>query len=154
MQHKLIILGVAILAAGALWYGMSQSTDPAATIVTSSVAGTSNTPGGAVMPGPVDKDTQQILEILLALRAVKLDETIFSSNSFISLKDFSTKIIPEPAGRPDPFAPFDSVSSSVVVPSASNNQTTQSPQSQSSQTLDKLQTLKTLQKTQTKTTGQ
>jgi len=101
-----MILGIAILAAGALWYGLSQSSAPAPTIVTSSANGTSNTPGGALTPGPVDKDTQQILEILLALRSVKLDDAIFSNNSFISLKDFSTKIIPEPVGRPDPFAPL------------------------------------------------
>jgi hypothetical protein len=106
MQRKILVLGVAVIAAAALWYGMSQSSAPDTTIVTSSAAGTSNTPGGVVTPGPVDKDTQQILEILLALRAVKLDETLFSNQAFISLKDYSTQIVPEPVGRPDPFAPL------------------------------------------------
>ncbi|MBI2030214.1 hypothetical protein HYT05_01185 [Candidatus Kaiserbacteria bacterium] len=106
MQRKLLVLGVAVIAAAALWYGMSQSSAPDTTIITSSVEGTSNTPGGVVTPGPVDKDTQQILEILLALRAVKLDETLFSNQAFISLKDYSTQIVPEPVGRPDPFAPL------------------------------------------------
>lgn len=106
MQRKLLVLGVAVIAAAALWYGMSQSSAPDTTIITSSAEGTSNTPGGVVTPGPVDKDTQQILEILLALRAVKLDETLFSNQAFISLKDYSTQIVPEPVGRPDPFAPL------------------------------------------------
>ncbi|MBI5003554.1 hypothetical protein HZC00_00455 [Candidatus Kaiserbacteria bacterium] len=106
MKRKILILGVAVLAAAALWFGMSQSSAPASTIITSSVDGSSNAPGGVVTPGPVDKDTQQILEILLALRAVKLDDSIFSNNAFISLKDFSTQVVPEPVGRPDPFAPL------------------------------------------------
>ncbi|MBM3261371.1 hypothetical protein FJY93_03045 [Candidatus Kaiserbacteria bacterium] len=116
MQHKMVLIGIAVLAAGALWYGMSQ-TSSSTTIVTSNTAGTSNVVGGTVTAGPVDKDTQRILEILLALRAVSLDDVIFSNPSFISLKDFSTKIIPEPVGRPDPFAPLDH-----TIPSAQAQQ--------------------------------
>jgi len=115
MQRKMLVLGIGIFAAVAIWYGLSQSSAPATTIVTSGPNGTSNTPGGIVTAGPVDKDTQQILEILLALRTVKLDDAIFSNTSFLSLKDFSTQIMPEPVGRPDPFAPLgSSINTSVL----------------------------------------
>lgn len=147
MQHKLVIIGIAVLAAVAIWYGMSQTSSSATTIVTSSAAGTSNVPGGAVTPGPVDKDTQQILEILLALRAVKLDETLFSNQAFISLKDFSTQIIPEPVGRPDPFAPLGVIASPVSVTAG----TPLPPTTPLNSTADKLNALQKLQQSQTKT---
>ena len=138
MQRKMLVLGVAVIAAAALWYGMSQSSAPETTIVTSSAAGTSNTPGGVVTPGPVDKDTQQILEILLALRAVKLDETLFSNQAFISLKDFSTPIVPEPVGRPDPFAPL-GVGGPISTTGPAGASAGQSPQSDKIGNLQKLQ---------------
>jgi|SRR3989344_4164518 len=49
---------------------------------------------------------RSIVETLLALRAVSLSGTIFSDPVFQVLKDFGTPIIPEQAGRPNPFAPL------------------------------------------------
>lgn len=138
MQRKILVVGVAFVAAAALWYGMSRSSDSATTIVTSSAAGTSNNPGGVVTPGPVDKDTQQILEILLALRAVKLDEMLFSNPAFVSLKDFSTQIVPETVGRPDPFAPLGANGSSSAA-GASGASTTPSSAADKAGALQKLQ---------------
>ena len=46
-----------------------------------------------------------IVDTLLTLRAVTLSGTIFSDPAFGTLRDFGTQIIPEPIGRPNPFAP-------------------------------------------------
>lgn len=144
LQHKLVVLGVALVAAGALWYGMSESSSQAPTIVASGAA--QGTTGSVANGAPLDKDSQRILEILLALRSVKLDDAIFSSNSFISLKDFSTPIVPEPVGRADPFAPLGTAASApapaALLPGASA--TSSLPAS------EKVKTLESLQKSQTK----
>lgn len=108
-QHKFVVLIVAIVVAGGLWYGMSQSSTPSSGIVATNPDGTpvaTDSTGALTAAAPTDPDTQNILSILLALRSVKLDDTIFSNPAFMSLKDFSTQILAEPAGRPDPFAPL------------------------------------------------
>ncbi|MEK7479783.1 MAG: hypothetical protein AAB665_00680 [Patescibacteria group bacterium] len=50
-----------------------------------------------------DKD---LVATLLALRSVSLSGTILSDPAFLGLKDFGTEIVPEPVGRPNPFAPL------------------------------------------------
>lgn len=48
-----------------------------------------------------------LLSILIDLRLIKLDDSIFSSQAFQSLRDFGQDIVPEPIGRENPFAPVD-----------------------------------------------
>lgn len=92
-QHKLIIIiAVAVVALG-VWYGLSGSAPSSPLITTTPIQ------GGA---------DQELVSTLLALRAVKLDGTIFTDATFVDLRDFSTQIIPEPVGRPNPFAPISS----------------------------------------------
>ena len=91
-QNKIVVVGLISLAvAGAAWYGLTSS-PPTDTLVTT----------GAVVNAP----GADLVETLLALRAVKLDGAIFSEPAFAALVDFSTPIIPEPVGRPNPFAPL------------------------------------------------
>lgn len=113
LQNKIAVIVIAILLAGGVWYGMSQ-TAPEPTIAVSGVAAD----GSATGVAPADPETQEILNILATLRAVTLDGSIFSDQVFRSLKDFSTTIVPEPVGRPDPFAPL-GVSGGTVKPPAS-----------------------------------
>ena len=90
-QHKFfIILGGIALAFG-VWYSLSPDKNAA---VLSSEGG-----GG---PG------QDVVDTLRQLDAVVLEGSIFSERSFSVLKDFSTQIISEPVGRPNPFAPLSS----------------------------------------------
>ena len=94
LKNKLVLVTVAIIIAGAVWYVMTSNPAEPNVSGTPSAAGTSAT---------VD---QGIVPTLLTLRAVKLDGTIFSNPTFLSLKDYSTEIVPEPVGRTNPFAPL------------------------------------------------
>jgi hypothetical protein len=94
LRYKFIILTVAILVAGAAWWGLSGSgTSPS---LLSTEGGTSG----------LSAADQNLVATLLQLRAVKLDGTIFTEPTFRALQDFSTQIVPEPVGRPNPFAPI------------------------------------------------
>ena len=57
--------------------------------------------------GPVESTVdRELVETLLALRAVTLSGSIFQDIAFQSLKDFGTPIMPEPIGRENPFTPY------------------------------------------------
>ena len=93
-QHKLLVILGVIMAAGFAWYFL---------------LGSSPAPASPLSATPVNganASDKNIVATLLTLHAVTLDGTIFSNPVFVSLKDFSTAIVPEPVGRPDPFAPF------------------------------------------------
>lgn len=49
---------------------------------------------------------QELIALLLELRSIKLDVSLFDSEEFISLQDFSQELVPEPVGRTNPFAPL------------------------------------------------
>ena len=48
---------------------------------------------------------EDLVALLFRLQSLKLDQSIFTSPVFRSLKDFSQEIPSEPVGRPNPFAP-------------------------------------------------
>jgi hypothetical protein len=103
-----IIVGV-VLALLAAWWSLSGSA-PSDGVLTAQGAET-------VAPG-----SQDIVSTLLQLRTVSLSGTIFSDPSFSTLRDFGTQIVPEPVGRPNPFAPF---SSRSVNPATNSSTSTQ-----------------------------
>ena len=107
-QHKLIVALVAIVILGIGWYALSGTPASTPTLTSTSVSWSS----------PAE---QNLVSTLLALRAVKLDASIFSDTAFMSLKDFSTQIVPEPVGRANPFAPL-STSASVSATSTKSAQ--------------------------------
>jgi|SRR3989344_4493695 len=51
-------------------------------------------------------DRSELLTTLLELKSLTLDESLFTSNAFRSLRDFSQRLVPEPVGRRNPFAPI------------------------------------------------
>ncbi len=68
----------------------------------------------------VDKDSLDILTLLDRMHHLSLDGSVFSGALFQSLKDFGVKILPEPYGRPNPFAPISSRGAPAkTAPSAS-----------------------------------
>jgi len=94
MRHKLILI-LAVVVAGVAWWGLSGTGSSSPPIL--------STQGIDETLNPINQD---LVATLLALRAVKLDGAIFSEPAFQTLEDFSTQIIPEPFGRPDPFKPL------------------------------------------------
>ena len=74
----------------------------------------------------VDSD---VVGVLLQLRAVSLSGTIFSDPTFQVLQDFGSEIIPEPVGRPNPFAPLGSsvAATTTATTSAATSTATQRP---------------------------
>jgi hypothetical protein len=94
LGHKILLVVLAILVAAGVWFGLtSSSTSEGDSLLSSEVVSTG---------GP----EQELVSTLLALRAVKLEGAIFSDPAFMSLKDYSTQIVPEAVGRPNPFAPL------------------------------------------------
>jgi len=97
-QNKLLVIIIALVVAGGVWYGLSQSGEPEPLLSTTAADGTSIT----------QSTDQEIIGTLLALRAVTLSGSIFTDPSFLTLQDFGTPIVAEPVGRENPFAPLGS----------------------------------------------
>ncbi len=49
---------------------------------------------------------QDLISLLLELKSIRLDDSIFSDPAFNSLQDFSQELVQEPIGRMNPFAPL------------------------------------------------
>ncbi len=66
-------------------------------------------------PSAVKAPEQDFLPLLLRIQNITLDEKLFLDPVFRALVDFGQKIIPEPIGKPNPFAGvlYSSVDSSV-----------------------------------------
>jgi hypothetical protein len=61
--------------------------------------------------------TQDFLTLLLNVKNIKLDDTIFSDPAFNSLHDSSITLTPDGTeGRPNPFAQFGNDSGAIVAP--------------------------------------
>ena len=89
---------LAIVVAIAAWYVLGGGSGDEQLLVTENFA------------TPASQAEKDLVATLLELRSVTLDGTIFSDPVFKSLKDFGSQIIPEPVGRPNPFAPLSSPS--------------------------------------------
>lgn len=50
---------------------------------------------------------QELITLLLELRSIRLDLSLFDDVDFRSLTDFSQELVPEPVGRPNPFSPLE-----------------------------------------------
>lgn len=68
-------------------------------------------PTGAINETGIVRDNSghegsEVVEMLIKLRAIKMDAGFFENKSFNSLIDNSVELAPEPAGRANPFAPL------------------------------------------------
>jgi hypothetical protein len=97
-QHRIFVVVAGLAIAFGVWYALTPS---APTSALSSDGGSG--------PG------QDVVDTLRELDAVKLDGTLFTEPTFSSLKDFSTEIVPEPVGRPNPFAPLTSAAQATAT---------------------------------------
>lgn len=90
-RYALLIIVIFVIAGGVAWYGLygKSGEEPILSTDTSSLTD----------PG------QALVQTLLAVRGITLSGSIFTDPAFTGLKDFSTQIVSEPVGRPNPFAP-------------------------------------------------
>ena len=96
-KNKIILALVVIVIIAFAWFGLS---DRQPTSSTSILTNETRSGGSAA--------EQEILRLLLDMRSIRLDSSIFESPAFASLRDFGQEIIPEPVGRTNPFAPVGS----------------------------------------------
>jgi len=104
----LLFIGIIIVIVGVVWYGISDTAEVPLLAADEPIPGTL---------AETNAD-QEIVGSLLALRSVNLTGTIFSDPAFTALKDFGTVLIPEPIGRPNPFAPLSGTPGNTTKPSA------------------------------------
>ena len=94
-SNKLLVATIILVVTGLVSYKIFfLSTDAAPPLSSATVDAASS---------PV---SQNLLAVLANLRTIHLDNSIFSSQSFVSLTDFGTEIAKEPSGRDNPFAPY------------------------------------------------
>ncbi len=108
IQKHLVIVGVlVVIIVCGVWYGMSGGGAAPEDLLTIETVDTGS-------PSANSED-QELVETLLTLRAITLSGTIFEDPAFKSLLDFGTTIIPEPVGRPNPFAPINQSASPTTL---------------------------------------
>ncbi len=85
-----------------------------------------------VSPYAVDAQSSDIivtdtsLKVLGRIESLKLDGTFFTDKTYLSLQDLSVDIVPQTAGRLNPFAPLSATPSTPVktVPASKTTKTT------------------------------
>ncbi len=94
-KNKILIIALIVVAV--VGFYIFKSSSPAQEpLTTTEVAGT----------GTVGQELTIELNRLRALRNIQGD--IFQDPSFVSLKDFTQTVVPQPTGRSNPFAPIGS----------------------------------------------
>lgn len=100
-KNKIILIIVVVIVAAFMWFGLAEQ-KPTNNLLSSEVRSNSS---------PADQET---LRVLLDMRSIRLDSSIFENPAFASLRDFGKDIIPEPVGRNNPFAPVGSSQSARI----------------------------------------
>lgn len=113
---RTIIILVIVVTLGIVGYSVffKKDTAPTGSLVTTAGQGTGETLEGG--PG------REFLDLLLSVRSLSLDGSIFSSTAFTALQDFSRPIPPDTnPGRENPFAPLGVDSAAVSTQVATSN---------------------------------
>ncbi len=102
LKPIIVAVCVALVGFGAYAYIAKKKDANQATLVSSNA--------GASLPSNPTSDSEDIsnhfLDLLLNLKNIKLDTSLFDATTFKALQDFSSPITPDPnPGRPNPFAP-------------------------------------------------
>lgn len=101
-SHKILALLAVVILVAIGWFiiGGGKSSQSAPLLESS---GLSASVSGNATVGRVDRELQDTLE---KVRAIQLNNQVLSDPIFLSLIDIGQQIVPEPFGRPNPFAPI------------------------------------------------
>lgn len=91
-QNKVILVILVIIIVAFAWFGLADR-QPSTSLLTNDTRGDASVA------------EQEILRLLLDMRTIRLDSSIFENPAFASLQNFGRDIVPEPVGRTNPFAP-------------------------------------------------
>ena len=94
-RRTLMFIALGIIVALGVWWGLSRDVPSDSLLTTEATA-------------ELPPSERGLVDTLLQLRAVSLSGAIFGDPAFTILRDFGTPIVPEPVGRPNPFAPVGS----------------------------------------------
>ena len=111
---KVILVAVVIIAllGFGYWYANSSSTQTSTSPLQTSTA----TTGASGLSSNDAVISDKFLSLLLNMRTIKLDQSIFSDPGFMALQDFSTTITPDTnPGRVNPFAPIGTDAPNALV---------------------------------------
>ena len=107
LKPKNIVIFLAIAAVLVLVYVffVQGETEDTGLVSTGVVDTTNTTPG--VVGDTSSVDAKNFLGLLLSVKSIKLDDSIFSDIAFSTLRDSSITLTPDGTeGRPNPFAPI------------------------------------------------
>lgn len=103
LKPIIIAVCIALLGFGAYAYVSKKKNADQGTLLSSNI-GASNP---SEMPAGSEDISNHFLDLLLNLKNIKLDTSIFNATTFKALQDFSSPIAPDTnPGRPNPFAPI------------------------------------------------
>ena len=78
--------------------------------------------GNTAIVGDNSSIAKDFLALLLSVKNIKLNDSIFSDKAFLSLHDSSITLIPDgDEGRPNPFAPFSNDNSALAAGANTSN---------------------------------
>ena len=129
------ILIIAALGAGYLFLSGQSSSNQSGIVSSSGDTTLPAASGGVGMDTSAVPAAQNLLSVLLNVKTIKLDDSIFSTPAFKNLHDSSITLVPDASpGRPNPFAQFGNDATPTTspavsaaangVPTSSNNVTT------------------------------
>jgi len=107
MKNILIFIAIAAIFVAIYFFYIRKSSDSDKNLV-SAPATTALPAAGSPATGVADsKIAQEFLNLLLSVKNIKLDDSIFSDEAFVSLHDSSITLTPDGnEGRVNPFAPI------------------------------------------------
>lgn len=124
IKNSIIFIAISSVLVLSYFFLFKKDSQPAGLIV--SAPGTvENNVSGLATDSSVDRD---FLPLLLSVKDIKLDDSIFKNTAFQSLVDSSIVLTPDNTeGRNNPFAPLGSdpviksTPTSTTIPAATNN---------------------------------
>jgi hypothetical protein len=121
IKNILIFTTIAIVLVLGYIFFMSRSSSEEPNLVSSSTNNVLPNIDGTPLPADASNETLEVAEGLIALLSnvdnIKIDASIFSDESFISLRDSSILLIPDNTeGRPNPFAQIGNDAVIVTIP--------------------------------------
>ena len=124
IKNIIIFIVIAIVIVFIFFYFTKASSADQANLVSSGSTATTNVTGSGTDGNSI---AQSFLTLLLSVKTIKLDVSIFSDPAFSSLHDSSISLTPDAVtGKPNPFAQFGAAENALT---SANAQTAASAQS-------------------------